>query len=110
MQGTNHTVLGRYCVVTVPLHIQVSMIGLSVYCVLRVPSSFGVIRMSKKGMEPSSLIYDHFNITGHNVKDNLSIVGRRTRTSSEQSRKHYIRVNNPSLNSNRQTLCATYMG
>ena len=31
MQGTNHTILRWYCMVTVPLQIQVSMSGLPIY-------------------------------------------------------------------------------
>ena len=54
----------------------------------------------KEHLKPPSPIYDHSNITGHNVTvNNFNIVGRedlnQTRTIKEAL---YIRVNNPSLN------------
>ena len=56
----------------------------------------------REHLKASSPIYNHFNITGHNVTiDNFSIVGRKNqylmRTIKEAL---YIRVNNPSLNKN----------
>ena len=56
----------------------------------------------KEHLKPSSPIYDHSNITGHNVTiNNFNIVGRedlnQMRTIKEAL---YIRVNDPSLNRN----------
>ena len=47
-------------------------------------------------------IYDHFNISGHNVTiDNFSIVGREDQNLIRTIKESlYIRVNNPSLNRN----------
>ena len=56
----------------------------------------------KEHLKPPSPIYDHSNITGHNVTiNNFNIVGRedlnQMRTIKEAL---YIRVNDPSLNRN----------
>ena len=56
----------------------------------------------REHLKPPSPIYDHSNITGHNVTiNNFNIVGREDlnlmRTIKEAL---YIRVNDPSLNSN----------
>ena len=55
MQGTNRTVFGWYCMVTVPLQIQVSMSWLSIYSSAEASIFIRFIKMSKKGMDPSSL-------------------------------------------------------
>ena len=49
-----------------------------------------------------SIIYDHYNITGHDVTiDNFSIVGRVDQNLIGTIKEAlYIRVNNPSLNRN----------
>ena len=49
-----------------------------------------------------SLIYDHSNITGHQVTiENFNIVGREDQNLSRAMKEAlYIRVNNPSLNKN----------
>ena len=53
-------------------------------------------------LKAPSLIYDHYNITGHNVTtDNFSIVGREDQNLMRTIKEAlYIRVNNPSLNKN----------
>ena len=57
----------------------------------------------KEHLKAPSPIYDHFNITGHNVTiDNFSIVGKEDQNLSRVIKEAlYIRVNNPSLNRNR---------
>ena len=56
----------------------------------------------KEHLKASSPIYDHQNITGHNVTlDNFSIVGREAQNLCRWIKEGlYIRVNNPSLNKN----------
>ena len=53
-------------------------------------------------MTAPSPIYDHFNITGHEVSlDNFSIVGREDQSLARTIREAMlIRVNDPSLNRN----------
>ena len=56
----------------------------------------------KEHQKAPSPIYDHFNISGHNVTiDNFSIVGREDQNLIRTIKEAlYIRVNNPSLNKN----------
>ena len=56
----------------------------------------------KEHLKAPSLIYDHFNTTGHNVTvDNFSIVGREDQNVSRVIKAAlHIRVNNPSLSRN----------
>ena len=56
----------------------------------------------REHLKAPSLIFDHYNITGHNVTvDNFSIVGREDQNLMRTIKKAlYIRVNNPSLNRN----------
>ena len=56
----------------------------------------------KEHLKAPSPIYDHQNITGHNVTlDNFSIVGREDQNLCRWIKEAlYIRVNNPSLNKN----------
>ena len=56
----------------------------------------------KEHLKAPSLIYDHFNTTGHNITiDNFSIVGREDQNLSELIKEAlFIRVNHPSLNKN----------
>ena len=58
-------------------------------------------RFKEHLMVPSP-IFDHYNITGHNVTiENFSIVGREDRNLMRNIKEAlYIRVNNPSLNRN----------
>ena len=53
-QCVNDTVLGSNIVVTVPWEVQVSMGGFSVHPYCKLPSSSGLMMVSRKGMEPSS--------------------------------------------------------
>ena len=60
-----------------------------------------------------SPIFDHSNITGHQVSiENFNIVGREDQNLSRAIKEAlYIRVNNPSLNRKyRQVPSATHMG
>ena len=56
----------------------------------------------REHLKAPSTMYDHFNITGHNVPiDNFSIVGREDQNLIRTIKEAlYIRVNNPSLNIN----------
>ena len=55
----------------------------------------------KEHLKASSPIFDHYNITGHNVTIvNFSIVGTEDQNSCSFKEALYIRVNNPSLNGN----------
>ena len=56
----------------------------------------------KEHLKAPSPIYDHQNITGHNVTlDNFSIVGREDQNLCRWIKEAlYVRVNNPSLNKN----------
>ena len=56
----------------------------------------------KEHQKAPSPIYDHYNITGHNVTlENFSIVGREDQNLIRTIKEAiYIRVNNPSLNRN----------
>ena len=56
----------------------------------------------REQLKASSLIYDHLNITGHNITiDNFSIVGREDQNLIRTIKEaQYIRVNNTSLNRN----------
>ena len=56
----------------------------------------------KEHLKPPSPIYDHSNISGHNVTvDNFSIVGREDHNIKRAIKEAlYIRSNNPSLNRN----------
>ena len=56
----------------------------------------------KEHLKPPSPIYDHSNISGHNVTvDNFSIVGREDHNIKRAIKEAlYIRSNNPSLNKN----------
>ena len=56
----------------------------------------------KEHQKAPSPIYDHSNITGHQVTiDNFNIVGREDQNLSRVIKEAlYIRVNNPSLNRN----------
>ena len=56
----------------------------------------------KEHQKAPSPIYDHSNISGHNVTiDNFSIVGREDQNLMRTKKEAlYIRVNNPSLNKN----------
>ena len=56
----------------------------------------------KEHLKAPSPIYDHFNITGHNIfLENVSIVGREDQNLSRWTKEAlFIRVNNPSLNKN----------
>ena len=47
--------------VAVPLAVQISVCCFSNTDVLRLPSSFGVTSMSRKGMDPSSLVSSQVN-------------------------------------------------
>ena len=61
-----------------------------------------LVRGSKNISRAPSPIYDHQNITGHNVTlENFSIVGREDQNLCRWIKEAlYIRVNNPSLNKN----------
>ena len=56
----------------------------------------------KEHLKAPSLIYDHFNITGHStITENFSIVGREDQNLIRSIKEAiYRRVNNPSLNKN----------
>ena len=55
----------------------------------------------KEHLKAPSPIFDHYNITGHNVTiENFSIVGREDQNLMRTIKVLYIRVNNPSLNRN----------
>ena len=56
----------------------------------------------KEYLKPPSLIYDHSNISGHNVSiNNFKIVGRKDLNQMRAIKEAiYIRVNDPSLNRN----------
>ena len=56
----------------------------------------------KEHLKASPPIFDHYNITGHNVSiENFSIVGREDQNLMRTIKEAlYIRVNNPSLNRN----------
>ena len=56
----------------------------------------------KEHLKAPSPIFDHYNITGHNVTiENFSIVGREDQNLMRTIKEAlYIRVNNPSLNRN----------
>ena len=56
----------------------------------------------KEHLKHPSPIYDHSNITGHNITlDNFSIVGREEQNLTRLIKEAiFIRVNNPSLNKN----------
>ena len=56
----------------------------------------------KEHLKAPSPIFDHYNMTGHNVSiENLSIVGREEQTLMRTIKEAlYIRVNDPSLNRN----------
>ena len=56
----------------------------------------------KEHLKASSPIFDHYNITGHNVTiKNFSIAGREDQNLMRTIKEAlYTRVNNPSLNSN----------
>ena len=56
----------------------------------------------KEHLKALSPIFDHYNITGHNVFiENFSIVGREEQNLMRAIKEAlYIRVNNPSLNRN----------
>ena len=56
----------------------------------------------KEQLNAPSPIYDHSNITGHNITlNNLSIVGREEQNLSRLIKESmFIRANNPSLNKN----------
>ena len=64
----------------------------------------------KEHQKAPSPIYDHFNTTGHNVTMvNFSIVGTEDQNLSRAINEAlYIRVNNPSLNRNANTICHIY--
>ena len=65
----------------------------------------------REHLKASSLIYDHYNITGHNVTiDNFSIVGREDQNLIRTIKEAiYVRVNNTSLNRNiGNTICHIY--
>ena len=57
----------------------------------------------KEHQKAPSPIYDHCNISGHNVTiENFSIVGREDQNLMRTIKEAlYIRVNNPSLNKNK---------
>ena len=65
-------------------------------------SSRTFVEMFREHQKAPSPIYDHFNITGHNVTiDNFSIVGREDQNIIRTIKEAlYISVNNPSLNRN----------
>ena len=56
----------------------------------------------KEHLKAPSPIYDHYNISGHNITlNNFSIVGREEQNLSSLIKESmFIRVNNPSLNKN----------
>ena len=56
----------------------------------------------KEHQKVPSPIFDHYNITGHNISiDNFNIVGREDQNLMRAIKEAlYIRVNNPSLNRN----------
>ena len=56
----------------------------------------------KEHQKASSPIYDHYNITGHNIKlENFSIVGKEDQNLKRAIKEAmYIRANDPSLNRN----------
>ena len=56
----------------------------------------------KEHLKAPSPIYDHYNISGHNITlNNFSIVGREEQNLSRLIKESmFIRVNNPSLNKN----------
>ena len=56
----------------------------------------------REHLKAPSPIFDHYNITGHNVTiDNFSIVGREDQNLMRAIKEAlYIKVNNPSLNRN----------
>ena len=56
----------------------------------------------KEHLKAPSPVFDHFNITGHQVSlENFSIVGREEQNLMRAIKEAlYIRVNNPSLNRN----------
>ena len=60
------------------------------------------MRGSKNTRKPPSPIFDHYNITGHNISvDNFNIVGREDQNLKRAIKEAlFIRVNNPSLNRN----------
>ena len=66
----------------------------------------------KEHLKAPSPIYDHYNITGHETSiENFSIVGRKDQNLIRAIKEAiYIRVNNPSLNRNRQIPSASHMG
>ena len=66
----------------------------------------------KEHQKAPSPICGLYNITGHNISiDNFTIVGRQDQNLMRTIKEAlYIRVNNPSLNRNRQIPTATYLG
>ena len=67
----------------------------------------------KEHLKTPSPIYDHSNITGHNITlNNFSIVGREEQNLYRLIKESmFIRVNNQSLNKkHRQIPSATHMG
>ena len=56
----------------------------------------------KEHQKAPSLIYDHYNITGHNIKlENFSMVGKEDQNLKRAIKEAmYIRANDPSLNRN----------
>ena len=56
----------------------------------------------KEHQQAPSPIYDHYNITGHNIKlENFSIVGKEDQNLKRAIKEAmYIRANDPSLNRN----------
>ena len=49
--------------VALPLQILISVSGLPVYLVDRLPSLFGVTKVSRKGIDPSALVVSAVNLS-----------------------------------------------
>ena len=67
----------------------------------------------KEHLKAPSPIYDHYNISGHNITlNNFSIVGREEQNLSRLIKESmFIRVNNPFLNKeHRHIPSASYLG
>ena len=66
----------------------------------------------KEHQKAPSPIFDHCNTSGHNINiNNFTIVGREDQNLTRAIKEAlFIRVNDPSLNRNRQIPSASYMG
>ena len=82
--------------------IDISVAGLTAMKNTLVNSQDHLGRVLKEHQKAPSPIYDHSNITGHQVTiENFNIVGREDQNLSRAIKEAlYIRVNNPSLNKN----------